>query len=179
MEIEEIDDHTLDGVAQRVATEAVVGLREAEAHVVEILAAYLLLARCEAHDGVAEEGQMTAHAIVALWRGLFDEFLRDIDDIHSEIGTFAEVAHEVAPPGYDQAVARLEAERLAVADEGAVARAAKGVAQIAGILLVADVAQCVVEDDVLHGFHGQMGKGQVFLRFIQNWRSSGDIFSMA
>ena len=147
MEVEEVDNHALDGVDHRLAVEVVVREFQPLLDVVEIERAHLLLLWGEPHDGVVEQGHVPLHAVVALRCTHLDELLRDVDGIHLEILALHDVACHVAA-GENQAVARLKAKRLVVELKIAMPLAAIGVAQVARKPLVAEVGQGVFDDDV-------------------------------
>ena len=153
MEVEEVDNHALDGVDHRLAVEVVVREFQPLLDVVEIEGAHLLLLGGEPHDGVVEQGQVSLHAVVALRCTHLDELLRDVDGIHLEILALHDVACHVAA-GENQAVARLKAKRLVVELKIAMPLAAIGVAQVARKPLVAEVDQGVFYDNVGAGVHG-------------------------
>ena len=138
VEVEEVDNHALDGVDHRLAVEVVVREREPPLDVVEVEGAHLLLLGVEPHDGIVEQGQMTFHAIVALWRTHLDKLLRDINGIDFKIMALHDIPRQIAA-GENQAVARLEAKCLVVEIKIAVPLAAIGVAQIARKPLIAKV----------------------------------------
>ena len=147
MEVEEVDNHALDGVDHRLAVEVVVREFQPLLDVVEIERAHLLLLWGEPHDGVVEQGQVSLHAVVALRCTHLDELLRDVDGIHLEILALHDVACHVAA-GENQAVARLKTKRLVAELKIAMPLAAIGVAQVARKPLVAEVGQGVFDDDV-------------------------------
>jgi len=153
VEVEEVDDHALDGVNHGLAVEVMAGEGMPPLDVVEVEHAHLLLLGVEAHDGVDEQRQMSLRAIIALRCADLDELLRNIHHINHEIKALHYILHQVAPRK-DEAVARLEAERLVVEGEGAVSISTKGMCQVAGIPLVGDVGQGAFDDDVGALSHG-------------------------
>ena len=153
MEVEEIDDHTLHGIHQRIVAEMMIGLLQPSFHGLEIQSAYLLLLGRQLHDGVLKQKELAAHAVVALGRAELDELLRHIDNIHAEILALRQVHHQIATTDYNQAVASLKAERLPVALERAIPFVAIGMAKVVGKLWLTDSLQRVVYDNMLNRFH--------------------------
>ena len=68
MEVEEVDNHTLHGIHQRIVAEMMIGLLQPSLHGIEIQPAYLLLLGLQLHDGVLKQKELAAHAVVALGR---------------------------------------------------------------------------------------------------------------
>ena len=112
--VEEVDDHTFYGVLQRIMTEMVPRLHQSSLHGVEVLAANFLLLRRKLHDGILEQREMSAHTVIALWRGELYELLSHIYHINFEVITLLQTLHQVPSAGYNHAVARLETEQTAV-----------------------------------------------------------------
>ena len=67
-----------------------------------------------------------------------EELLGHIDDIHLEVITLQQILHQVAPTGNNHAVARLEAEHLAITFKRAIPFMTIGMAQIVGKGSLAD-----------------------------------------
>ena len=153
MEVEEIENHRLDGRDEDVAVELVLGLRQTLTDDGEVVGAHVLLLGRQAHDGVLEQRQVAPHAIVALRRAHLDELLRDIDDVYHKVIAGLSAAEQVAAAGNDHAVAGLQRELAVVVRQLALAAVAVGMAQIAGQQRVGHPVQRVVEDDVLYKFH--------------------------
>ena len=152
VEVEEVDNHALDGVDHRLAVEVVVREGQPLLDVVEVERAHLLLLGGEPHDGVVEQGQMPLHAVVALRRTHLDELLRDIDGIDFKILALHDASRHIAA-GENQAVVRLEAKCLVVELKIAMPLATIGVAQVARKPLVAEVDQSVFDDNVWADVH--------------------------
>lgn len=152
VEVEEIENHRLDGRDEDVAVELMLGLRQALTNDGEVIGTHALLLGRQTHDGVLEQRQVAPHAIVALWRAHLDKLLRDIDDLDCEV-VAGLAAEQVAAAGNDHAVAGLQRELAVVIRQPAMAAVAVGMAQIAGQQRVGHPVQGVVEDDVLYKFH--------------------------
>lgn len=153
VEVEEIEDHRLDGRDEDVAVELMIGLRQALTNDGEVIGAHALLLGRQTHDGVLEQRQVAPHAIVALWRAHLNKLLRYIDDFDREVVAGLAAAEQVAAAGNDHAVAGLQCELAVVIRQPAMAAVAVGMAQIAGQQWVGHPVQGVVEDDVLYKFH--------------------------
>ena len=110
MKVEKNYNHALHGIRQRIVPEMVVGLLQPSLHGLEVHSARILLLGLQLHDGVLEQKELAAHAVVALGGGHLDELLRHINDIYTEVGALLQVRHQIAPTGYNQAVACLETE---------------------------------------------------------------------
>jgi hypothetical protein len=150
MEIEEVDDHALDGIPKRIVAKAMSCLGKSAFHGFKIHTANLLLLGLQPHDGVLEQKELPSHTVVALGRAELDELLCHVNDIHTEIRALLQVHYQVTPAGNNQTVAGLEAESPSVAFEGTMPSVAIGMAQIVGKRGIADSLQRAVNDDMLY-----------------------------
>ena len=131
MEIEEIEYHGLHCVGKHLMVEVVLGLREAQPDHLKVGGTALPHLRREPHNGIMEQRQVAADAIVGLRRRHFDKLLGDVNHAYAEVAALLQVLHKVASTRNDKAVASLHAMLVAVAGERARAAMTIGMAYIA------------------------------------------------
>jgi hypothetical protein len=118
VEIEEVDNHALDGIEQQVAVEMMVLLLQAHADILKILAAPFGLGVVEWHERVMEQHQSTPHTVIAQRRRQFGKLPYYIDYNRMEI---IRLGNEFGALGLyeDEAVIRMDSKVVFVeTDDG-------------------------------------------------------------
>ena len=131
MEVEEIDNHTPDGVTHGFTVESVRLHGEATPDIVEVEGADPLLLWPQVHHGVLEQCKVAESAVVALWRSGLDKTETYMDDLYGTVIAFLPDSKFKFLIRHDEAVILCETKRLPVHHKNAFSATAPNVCDVA------------------------------------------------
>ena len=162
MEVEEIDNHALDGIDHGITMEVVSRQCQAPFDIVEVECTDLLLFWGKVYDWIVKQCQRPFHAIIAVRCRDLDKLWRNINNICPEVFAFADAHHQFATTK-NKALASFQPIYIIVICELTEALMAIGMTQIAGNVTFADACQCICHYDVSTFVHATK-----LLLFIEN-----------
>ena len=142
MEVEEINNHALDGIDHGITMKVVSCQSQAPLDIVEVECTDLLLFFRQTHNRIVEQSHRPFHAIITMWGGNFDKLRRNINYIHLEVFALTDMIHQIAT-AYNQALTRLQPIYIIIIGELTETRVTIGMTQVASHLAPADAGQCI------------------------------------
>ena len=142
MEVEEIDNHALDGIDHGIPMKVVSCQCQAPFDIVEVECTDLLLFFRQAHNRIVEQCHRPLHTIITMWCGYFDKLRCNINHIQLEVFALTDTFHQIAT-AYNQTLTSLQPVYIIIIGELTETLVAIGMTQVASHLAPADAGQCI------------------------------------